>query len=81
MKKIIALVVSLILLIITIYSRVDDLNTSVDVINAVKPATTGDYQQATTNVVNVGTNYAIGAAYFAIFMAVVTAIIAVLKKI
>ena len=81
MKKIIALIISIIMISIGVYSQVDDLNTAVEVIDATSPAFNGDYQTATTNVVNFGTNYVIGAVYFAIAMMFVTAFIAFLKKV
>lgn len=81
MKKIIALIISVIMASVVIYSKVDDLNTIVEVINAVSPAANGDFQPATTNVVSVGTYYAVGAIYFAIAMVFITTVIGVLKKI
>ena len=51
MKKIIALIISIITISIGVYSQVDDLNTAVEVINVAAPAVNGDYQAATTNVV------------------------------
>ena len=81
MKKIIALIISIITISVTVYSIVDDLNTGVQVIDATSPAVKGDYQAATTNVVNVGTDYIIGAVYFAIAMIFVGVFIGILKKI
>ncbi len=81
MKKIIALIISIIKISIAIYSQVDDLNTAVQVMDAAAPAVNGDYQAATTNVVNFGTDYLVGAVYFAIAMMFVTAFIGILKKV
>ena len=81
MKGIIALIISIITISIAVYGVVDDLNTGVQVIDATSPAIKGDYQAATTNVVNVGTDYIIGAVYFAIVMAFVGIFIGILKKI
>ncbi len=81
MKKIIALIISAIMIIVAVYSYVDDLNTGVQVVNDASPALKGDYQTATTNVVNTGTDYVIGAVYFAIIMAFVSIIIGILKKV
>ena len=81
MKKIIALIVSIITISIGVYSQVDDLNTAVEVVNVAAPAVTGDYQTATTNIANFGADYVIGAVYFAIAMMFVTAFIGILKKV
>jgi hypothetical protein len=81
MKKIIALIISVITISIAIYSQVDDMNTAVEVVNVAAPAVNGDYQAATTNAVNFGTDYVVGAVYFAIAMMFVTAFIGILKKV
>jgi len=81
MKKIIAVTVSLIMLFVGLYSRIGDIDTAVDLLNATSPALHGDYENATNNAVNVGTQYMVDAVYFAIFMAFIGIIIGVLKKI
>jgi len=80
MKKIIALIIFVITTSIAVYSAVDDLHTTVEVIDATSPAFEGDYQAATTNVVNFGTDYVVGAVYFAVAMMFVSAIIGILKR-
>ncbi|MEM2146817.1 MAG: hypothetical protein QW279_15750 [Candidatus Jordarchaeaceae archaeon] len=80
MKKIIALIIAIITISIGIYSQVDDLNTAVEVIDATSPAFSGDYQAATTNVVNFSIDYIVGAVYFAVAMMFVTFFIGILKK-
>lgn len=81
MKKIIALIIAIITISVGIYSQIDDLNTAVQVTNVAAPAVTGNFQAATTNAVNFGTDYVIGAVYFAIAMMFITAFIAILKKV
>ncbi|MCW4002760.1 MAG: hypothetical protein NWE95_02475 [Candidatus Bathyarchaeota archaeon] len=81
MKKIIALIITFITISIAIYSQVDDLNTAVQVMDATSPAFKGDYQAATTNVVNFSVDYIVGAVYFAVAMVFVTAFIGILKKV
>ncbi len=79
-KKIITMMIGLIVLITGIFSQLGDAKTSIDFIDAVSPALEGDVEEATENVVDVGTDYIVNAVYAALFCAVFGPIIIFLKK-
>lgn len=76
MKKIIATIIGIAMMLFGLYSYLGYLNTAVDFINATSPALQGDYENATNNVVNVGTQYIIDATYWAVIMAILSPFIA-----
>jgi len=61
-----------------VYNLIGNLNTAVDFMNATSPAFHGDYENATENVVDVGTQYIVDAAYWTVIMAILGPFIALL---
>ena len=76
MKKIIATIIGIVTMLFGLYNLVGNLNTAVDFINATSPAFQGDYENATNNVVDVGTQYIVDIVYWAVIMAILSPFIA-----
>jgi len=70
----------MLLLSMGIFSQLGDFETSVDLIEATSPALEGDVEEATENVIEVGTDYVVGVVYAALFSTILAPIIAFLKK-